>query len=397
MAQKEELGLLKSLSRIRELIKSSCGGSAIVLGGGITGSSAALLLSSAGITPYVLDEGKLSTEMLEKMTDCGAKVFQKFDISQPLSVELRNTKADFAISSPGIDPNGALYHYISKVMNIEVLSEIDVAISYLGQPAIAVTGTNGKTTTVNLIDRMIGHRSKLLGNVGTPMLSEIPVKNILLGEEVISENFLVVELSSYQLQTCKYLKPKVGIWLNTTEDHLERHKTLEEYHATKCKLFALQDELDWSLINRDDEHFSKTAELANGEIVQFGIGSASDLDSSLSVFHAGDSTKISYGSVEAEDGLLTVCLWGEKSQYFTSECPLIGRHNLVNLASASISAQILGVPTEIIQQTINSFEGLEHRMEKVDVNADSLVINDSKSTNISSLVAAVQNSFRLLW
>ena len=242
----------ESIEKLRELVSHprEAGGQrlALVLGAGKTGLAALELLTKAEFRVIVLDEKKISDNTKKIIDSFGGEFYDSITSFDSFLLEkLRLNAATFCIASPGIDPKGILYSFICEELELCVLSEVDFFVSFAGQPLVGVTGTNGKTTVVSMLSEMLGMEA--IGNIGTSLLSRISVESLITGQREHDRVDAVLELSSYQLETSRFVSPHVAIWLNTQEDHLQRHGDMDSYHKAKLNLFVNQKENDWRLLN----------------------------------------------------------------------------------------------------------------------------------------------------
>lgn len=250
---------------------------------------------------------------------------------------------DLFVVSPGIH----LDIPILQKAKAPIISEIELAFQLLKKPIIAVTGTNGKTTTTTLIGELLragGKKVAVAGNIGTPL---VDVEDAKL-------DYIVAEISSYQLETTKEFKPFISILLNIQPDHLERHKTMAEYIKQKAKIFQNQTGDDYLVYNIDDPQVAKMVKTAKAKLVPFS---------------------------KSKKGIVTLDPSGIK---------IPGRHNLENALAAAMAAKLCGVDDHVILQVIKTFPGVEHRIEFVRRVNGVEFYNDSKATNPDSTLVAIE-------
>jgi UDP-N-acetylmuramoylalanine--D-glutamate ligase len=286
------------------------------------------------------------------------------------------SEVGLAILSPGVPLESAIVGTITR-LKIPYVSELELGIELHGGKTIIVTGSNGKSTTVSLIHHMLscaGIRSYLCGNVGTPVISSEELHEERDGERSV----LVVEASSYQLEACTVLKPAVSVILNLSENHLERHGSMERYGAAKARALRLQTESDLALINNDDPMVLSLARSCRATLGLFGTGTCAALAKLAPVAAAIESSST-----------IKVCVNGEIESYSTSEGALLGSHNRYNIAVAILAARRMGASSEKVQEAINTFAPLEHRLEVIRRTESSIIINDSKSTTVAASLAAL--------
>jgi len=250
---------------------------------------------------------------------------------------------DLIVVSPGIH----LDIPILQKAKAPIISEIELAYQILTKPIIAVTGTNGKTTTTTLIGELLrtgGKKVAVAGNIGNP-LAQVDDRNL---------DYIVAEISSYQLETTKEFKPFISILLNIQPDHLERHKTMQEYIKQKAKIFANQTGDDYLVYNLDDPQVAKMVEPAKAKLIPFS---------------------------KSKNGIVTLDPAGIK---------IPGRHNLENALAAASVAKLCGVEDKVILQALKTFPGVEHRIEFVRSVNGVEFYNDSKATNPDSTLVAIE-------
>lgn len=273
------------------------------------------------------------------------------------------------IPSPGVPAKHPLLKEAVR-RQVAVQSEIELAYRLLACPVVAVTGTNGKSTTTALLGEMIqqsGQETFTGGNLGTPLIDAVGTASAVA----------VAEISSFQLEWVEQFRPQIGVFLNLSEDHLDRHGSFEQYGRTKRRLFAQQRQSDWVVMNRDDARVQALCHRLPGRLFSFGWTPL-----------AGDRSEGAW--VEAET--LILCHAGREMYYAIDDIPLRGRHNIANVTAAVSAATLWGVPPAIIQSVLASFTGLPHRLELVAEKNGVAYINDSKGTNIDAVVQSL-NSF----
>ncbi len=319
------------------------GESAVVIGAGRSGMAAVRLLVHCGAKVRLLekDASKISQEFLDFMQKnqvelvCGEHNAQHFAL------------AKYVIPSPGL-PISSIESMLSKDQAPEIMGEMELAYRCLEEEKIlAVTGTSGKTTTVSLAAAMLkeqGYSVFLGGNIGTP-LSEY-VLSVANGHQ--RADVLVLELSSFQLQTCTTFRPHVAVLLNISENHLDYHKDMQEYVDAKMRIFACQGDNDKAIIHASLQY--------------------------MLVDYLPKSRIYTY----------------ENSQGIFSKSQLLGAHNAINMEVAFLASKHLGVGLEAAQRAVAAFAPLEHRLEKVRELDCVLYVNDSKCTTVDALRVALQ-------
>lgn len=286
------------------------------------------------------------------------------------------------ILSPGVPIESAVVGTINR-LGVPYVSELELGIELHGGRSLVVTGSNGKSTTVSLLDfilRQAGLRSYLCGNVGTPVISNEELHQ----ERVGQRSLLVVEASSYQLEACTVLKPAVSIILNLSENHLERHGSLERYGAAKGRVLRLQTSEDLAIVNADDPAVMSLANSCRATLALFGRAALTELTKRASICASIDESN-------PDGAIIRVSIEGNTELYETRSSALLGAHNRYNMAAAILAARRIGVVPEVIQSSLDTFTPLEHRLEVV-VRRDidrALIINDSKSTTVAASIAAL--------
>ncbi len=280
--------------------------------------------------------------------------------------------AEMCIVSPGMAPTLPIIEQARK-KNIEVISDIEFAYRNCKVPIVAVTGTNGKSTTTALVSHILtsaGLNAPYCGNIGVPIL-EVLAKS---EEEHIKIDYLVAEVSSYQLEYCSEFAPKVGIWLNLTPDHLDWHGGLEPYIAAKQKLFSKQAMSSFAVLNYDDPLVVSVPTMA--EIFPFSC--KTELEGCVQGAYISDGF---------------ICLRRHMKAHVlcqTKELQIKGEHNVENALAAASCALLLGVEPLVIAEALKSFTALEHRLEFVDTVDGIEFYNDSKATNTESTIKALE-------
>ncbi|MFN8176541.1 MAG: UDP-N-acetylmuramoyl-L-alanine--D-glutamate ligase [bacterium] len=334
------------------------GTTCVVLGFARSGRAAASLLVEAGAKVRCVDAA--SAEKLSVAPEDVPGGTSWLGREDPAVLE----GTDFVIASPGIPPrNPVLAAALAR--GIPVRSELELGWWFTDAPVVAITGTNGKTTTTELVGAMgraAGRDTLVAGNVGTP----------LSGCARKRPDLIVLEVSSFQLYLCHDFRPHVAAVLNLTSDHLDWHPDFEDYARAKGKLFAKQGPQDAAVLNGADP-----------EVVERYSNVAAE------VFLFRESPPPAKGSF-LRDGRVVIQLDGEAEPLLPlSEWPLAGRHNRENLMAAALCARLIGLPGEAIRSAARTFRALPHRMEVVGVVGGVTWINDSKSTNPGSLEKAL--------
>ncbi|MBK9516418.1 MAG: UDP-N-acetylmuramoyl-L-alanine--D-glutamate ligase [Anaeromyxobacter sp.] len=279
------------------------------------------------------------------------------------------TSADLVVVSPGV-PLWLPHLRTARQAGVPVWGEVELAYRFLqGVPLVAITGTNGKSTTTALAAALFAEDRATFagGNLGTPLC-----QHVLSGQRA---DVVVAELSSFQLEAIERLRPKVAAILNVTPDHLDRYQGLEAYAAAKARLFETQQAGDFAVTNLRDERAVAMAGASRGAVYTFGFGPPARAAARAPA--EGDGT----GPGE---------IWfyryaaGSPERYRLANRALRGRHNRENAMAALLCARLLGVPGSAVQRGLDAFGGLPNRLELVRERGGVEWINDSKATNVDS-------------
>ncbi|HZR79704.1 MAG TPA: UDP-N-acetylmuramoyl-L-alanine--D-glutamate ligase [Candidatus Binatia bacterium] len=284
---------------------------------------------------------------------------------------------DIVVPSPGVPATAQLLRTACE-RGIPVRSEIEVAARALDRPIVAITGTNGKSTTTSLVGAMVdesGRRAFTGGNLGTPLVDAVDT----------DVDVIVAEVSSFQLEWVEEFRPAIGVLLNVTDDHLDRYADVEEYAATKARMFARQRPDDVAIVNRDDARVARLARSFAADVRSFGGGPPAPQARPRSerACRTGAAATLVGDAIEiAEpDGELRFPL---------ARVRLAGRHNRDNLMAALLAGRALGIAPELLQATIERFAGLRHRMELVAEVGGVAYVDDSKGTNVGALQRSLE-------
>ncbi len=276
---------------------------------------------------------------------------------------------DLVVASPGIPLDIAPFAQ-AHATDVPVIGELELAYLIKPEPVemYAVTGTNGKTTTVSLLQTIMaadGRNSIAAGNIGLPLTSVV---------DSMEEGVITVEVSSFQLQTIEGFRPRICSLLNITPDHLDRHKSMEAYTQTKASIFSRQLPDDYAVLNYEDPAIRELARNCPSQVIFFSVER---------VLSQGVSIRDNTITVADGHDIQAICPVGEVL--------LRGKHNLENILAAVGVAMAAGVRPEIIAGELRTFPGVRHRMEPVMVKKGVQYINDSKATNPDSAIKALQS------
>ena len=275
-------------------------------------------------------------------------------------------RQDLIVVSPGVD---LAIEPIQEAMKkgVRVISEIELAYGFIDAPIVAVTGTNGKTTTTLLIGEMLkesGKRVGVGGNVGEPLILFADGKN--------QWEVVVAEISSFQLEAIGTFRPRVSVLLNVTEDHLDRYARYEDYIRAKARIFENMTSEDVAILNRDDPVVMGLADRVSARKIFFSLMEPLK----EGAFSNGKNIKLR--------------LAGGEEDYSLASASLKGVHNVENMMAAITAARLSGGSKKAVETVLNRFEGLEHRVEFVREIDGVRYYNDSKGTNVGSVVKSLQ-------
>ncbi len=357
----------------------------IIVGLGISGIESANFCQRSGLRYLAVEKENQESflkksrysEQVNKLISDGAEIYFGID-GERINQKLENVK--LAILSPGVPVESAICAVLKR-NNIPFISELELGIEIQNIPSIVVTGSNGKSTTVSLIHdifKRAGYDSRLCGNVGTPVIAS--VESAFSSPEKSDKRILIVEASSYQLETCTLLKPTVAMLLNISENHLERHGDMNRYLKTKARVFANQDKTDFAVLSADDQRISDLRNEIKSEVLAFTA--------------KADSLKGFFGfsQITYQPETKTDIIKYNDEIYHAEKSKLRGLHNRFNIAAAIVACRSQGILPQIIQESIEAFDPLEHRFENCnEVNAINC-IDDSKATTVAASMAALETA-----
>ncbi|CAH2713355.1 UDP-N-acetylmuramoylalanine--D-glutamate ligase [Neobacillus rhizosphaerae] len=330
----------------------------LVLGLAKSGVTAAALLHKLGAFVTVNDKKPLSENPeAQGLLEQGIKV-----ICGDHPIELLDEGFELIVKNPGIPYNNPIIEGAFK-KGIPVITEVELAYQISEAPFIAITGTNGKTTTTTLIHEMLnegGKKPLIAGNIGTVASG--------VAQKAKKENVIVIELSSFQLMGIKTFNPKIAIITNLYDAHLDYHGTREEYKKAKANITENQTELEYLIINADQEETFEIARHTRAKIIPFSTKK-----------QLSEGAYISNG---------WICFNDEQIMEI-ADIALPGVHNLENILSAMAAAKLSGVENSAIQEVLKSFTGVKHRLQFVTELNGRKFYNDSKATNILATIKAL--------
>jgi UDP-N-acetylmuramoylalanine--D-glutamate ligase len=329
-----------------------------ILGAGLSGSAAALLLASEGAHVTVLDSAEEKNLLKSTMDNLRANGVHVISGS---AAEKDSLEYEWAVLSPGIDPASPLARNFSA-REIEVISELELGWRFSEIPVIAVTGTNGKTTTTELVAQMLnacGQRTIACGNIGKP-LSEV-------AREKQPLDVLTVEVSSFQLEAIRTFRPSVSVWLNFAPDHLDRYRSVAEYRAAKLRIFENQTDQDVAVV-----HVAEALPKIQSHRITFSAYS-------------------NRADFSVANGAIT---YGDQPVLRLSETKLRGLHNIENLMATLAVGIARGLSFAQMVPTLRDYEPRPHRCEFVREIHGVEYVNDSKATNLDAVEKALAANTR---
>jgi len=275
---------------------------------------------------------------------------------------------DLIVVSPGV-PVDAPPLVQARAAGENVIGEIELAAQFLPGPIVAITGSNGKTTTTTLTGEIMtaaGFAALVGGNIGTPAIS--------LADRAQPETVIVLEVSSFQLETIQTFRPKVAVVLNVTPDHLDRHRTVEVYVDAKARIFENQQASDFAVLNADDPICVTLAARTRAQVFWFSR-----------------QKEVQHGAWVRDGNIVFRDASGQKEILQVSEIPLKGAHNLENVLAAACAGALMGCSPEKIRQAVRDFKAVEHRLEFVATIRGVDYYNDSKATNVDATIKALES------
>lgn len=333
----------------------------LVVGLARTGIASALFCAERGARVTASEE-----QPEAKVAEAAAKL-RAAGVTLELGGHRRETflAQDLIVSSPGV-PYGAPLLAAARAQGIPVWSEIELAWRFLRGRLVAITGSNGKTTTTALTGHLLetaGVPTLVGGNIGTPLISRVSSSS--------EASVTVAEVSSFQLENIAGFRPDVAVLLNLTPDHLDRHASLQEYARAKARIFENQTEGDAAIVNADDPSL------------------AALLPARPRVFRFSRTAPVEKGAYVHGEAVLFRCNGTEAALLRRSDIGLRGEHNVENVLAATAAAYLVGAPPAAIAQGVRTFAGVEHRLEFVGEIGGVSFYNDSKATNVDATLKAL--------
>ena len=286
-------------------------------------------------------------------------------------------RADLIVLSPGV-PHTIPPIQRAMAKGVPILGEFELAARYIPEPVIAVSGTNGKTTTTTLLGSMLensGIKVFVGGNIGNPLID--------YADKTGTADMVVAEVSSFQLDTIETFRPRVGVLLNITEDHLDRYPDFKSYARSKGRLFENQQHSDSAVLNGSDTIIRSVTKNLHARKLLFCHQENSRVeDGATALIRRGDPSTPANITIRMKEH--------QKISLHLSGIHFPGRHNLENAAAASLAALAAGGTPEGVQSALNDFKGLPHRIEYIATIGDVRFFNDSKATNVDAVIRALE-------
>lgn len=341
------------------------GAKVTVIGGARSGVAVSRLLSAAGADVFLTDQGSIGERFASSLTEAGIE-FESGGHSE------RAYQAAFVVISPGVPDTAPIVTRLLE-LDIPIYSEIEAASWFCRAPIVAVTGSNGKTTTTSLLGHVFqtaGRTTHVGGNIGNPFSS--------FALDAQPGDVVVLEVSSFQLDHIARFRPRVGILLNITPDHLDRYNhSFENYANSKFRVFENQRDADTFIYNHDDPVVrDRTLRLRRERSLRIlGLSQESELEAGA--FRRGSDLVL---RINQEEVLMQA-----------EELTLQGRHNLYNSLAAAAAARVMEVRSDMVRESLMTFEGVPHRLELVREVAGVRYVNDSKATNVNAVWYALES------
>ena len=341
----------------------------LVVGSGKSGVAAVKLLLKAGANPCLQDGNTELTEdkLREKITGVSIDEGQKLTFVVGNLTEEQKKELDYVVLSPGVPTDNAFVNDLRE-RGLPILGEIELAYLFEQGDVLAITGTNGKTTTTTLLGEIMKRHAEkafVVGNIGNPYTDEV--------QKTSAASVTVAEISSFQLETVHTFCPKVSAILNITPDHLDRHHTMENYIAAKEAIAGKQTKEQFCVLNYEDEYTKAFAVRCNATPILFA-----------------SAHELSDGFYYKEECIYKAVSGKAEKLMNIHEMSLLGMHNVENVMAAIAMADAYRVPMETILETVRSFKAVEHRIEYVATKNGVDYYNDSKGTNPDAAIKAIQ-------
>jgi len=336
----------------------------LVVGLGRSGVASAFFLQEHGAKVIVSD----SKSEAQLQNEVPALLDRGISIETGHHGERTFRDQDLIVVSPGV-PSDQPQLQRARSLGIPVIGEVELAFRFLQGKVIAITGSNGKTTTTTLVGEILskaGKKTLVGGNIGTPVIS--------LAGQSTHESFVVLEISSFQLETIITFRPWIAAILNITPDHLDRHQTFQNYVDAKARMFENQQTGDFAVLNADDPTCVALKDKAKGSLLWFSR-----------------KQPVENGAYLKDDQIIFRQNGKEQAVLGRADIQLKGAHNLENVLSAVCMAMSAGCDSQQVRRSVTEFRAVEHRLELVATINGVTFYNDSKATNVDATVKALES------
>ena len=340
----------------------------LVVGLGKSGVASALFLASRGARVTVSD-----AKREDKLRDQIPALLERgLTVETGKHGERTFREQDLIVASPGV-PNDLPPLHAARQRGIPVIGEIELTARYLEGKIVAITGSNGKTTTTTLVGEIIasgGRKTLVGGNIGTPAITFV--------EQSSPDTWVVLEISSFQLETIERFRPHIAAVLNITPDHLDRHGSMEKYIAAKTRIFENQTAGDYAVLNADQEATRRLASGLKSQVLWFSRDEGSRKDIERGAY-------VRDGAIVFRDGERLTEIMP------LSEIALKGAHNVENVLAAVAMGMAARIEPAAIRRAVKDFRAVEHRLEYVSTVRGVQYYNDSKATNVDATIKALES------
>jgi len=341
---------------------------ALVIGVGRSGLAATEVLASRGVHVIATDEKepRVLQSAIQAIRGFGARFITPDDLDTVLG------QIDVAVLSPGVPLAGLLAKRVERA-TIPIVSEVEVAYRLCKAPIIAISGTKGKSTTTALTGHILRSAGKTVhvgGNIGNPLISEVGKAD--------PADWVVAEISSFQLETIRSFKPRISVLLNLSADHLDRYDSMEHYIAVKHRIFENQDGCDTFIGNLADNRVYPLYEKERGAKTLWFTDGPHEPLATLYLRHDEVWRASHPGDLRPEPVMKR------------SEIPLLGEHNVQNALAAMLIAYAAGVQTQALRGAVMTFKPMSHRLQTVGETGGVRYVDDSKATNPGAVIAALR-------
>jgi len=333
----------------------------VVVGAARSGIAAAELLKRRGAI-VTLTESRATFDDAARLAAAGIQL----ELGGHQAATL--ARADLVVVSPGVPLEQPVFDE-ARQRGVEIIGELELASRWLKGSVIAVTGTKGKSTTTTVIGRMlsaVGRQVLVGGNIGVPLSAQVDAST--------ADTVHVVEVSSFQLATATTFRPWIAVWLNLTDDHLDRHASFQEYGDAKARIFASQGPSDLAVVNADDAAVTKYSHLTFARLVWFSL-----------------SGRVTEGYVVENQWIVRKTAASSERLLPVSAIELPGQHMLGNVIAATAAADLAGANPRSMEQAVRGFTGLEHVLEPAGAIGRVRFVNDSKATNVGAACKSIES------